>query len=1646
MLFGSAVLIMIGIISGKTFQAEASVATYTVKFESNGSRYHSDLWGAQSDVTGSMSNQKFTCGTLQALKSNTFKRKGYTFTGWNTKSNGSGTAYTDKQAVLDLTTTNGGTVTLYAQWELETYNITYVLNGGKNSTSNPATYNITLVNDSAGYFDYPTRTYYTFDGWYKNSDFTTKFDRIPQRNTGDITVYAKWVPIKYSIKYSLDGGANNSANPNQYNIESETILLKSPTRTGYRFVGWYTKSNYSESSRITSIPSGSTGDMNLFAKWEILTYNINYILNGGTNNTINPSSYTIKAGKILLGSPTKSGYTFQGWFTKSDFSDTRVYNIPEGSLGDKTFYAKWSLNTYRITYELNDGINDPANPKAYYVTTPDITLKSPTKENYIFCGWYEKSDFSGNKVTTIPNGSTGNKTLYAKWTPDVTYSISYVLGGGTNNPANPTSYKYISDTITLASPTHTGYIFAGWYTSNTYSVRVYNIPAGSTGNKIFYAKWTLNSYTISYELNGGKNNSANPSKYNITSSDIALNDPTRDGYTFGGWFTQSDFSGGKVTSIPKGSTGNKAFYAKWLLNTYFITYDLNFGTNDPANPSSYTTESNTITFASPTRKGYTFYGWFTDYRFYNSIRSIPTGSTGDKTLYAKWELTNYTITYELNNGINNQSNPKSYNIVTDTITLFNPTRDRYTFSGWYTNSDFLGSSIASIPKGSTGNIKLYAKWTPTVYKITYNLYGTNNPNNPTSYTYFSDTITLADPTRRGYTFVGWFTSSDFSGSKVTSIPKNSTGDKKFYAKWEVNYYTIKLPDNMTAIYGFDNKPAAYGAGTINVAYGATVGLKENDGYKVIGDVKIGITVVEYDISKEYPYRFSVTGKTNITAVTGNHVAGIMPTCVEDGNIEYYEGSDGNLYKDTLGTIISLRDTVIPASGHEYKATIVEPTCTSKGYTNHKCSRCEDEYNDTETDMLAHSFGDWRETTAPTCTAKGVETRKCKNCEATETRDIKALGHDYKDTVVAPTCTAKGYTNHKCTRCSDEYNDTETDMIAHSFGDWRTTTEPTCTANGVETRTCSVCKASELREINALGHDYVASIVPPTCTSKGYTNHKCTRCTDEYNDTETDMIAHSFGDWTVTTAPTCTDKGVETRKCKNCKATETREVKALGHDYKATVVAPTCTAKGYTLHKCSRCEDFFKDTYTDSTGHSFGDWRVTSDPTCTAKGVETRKCKNCEATEARDVKALGHDYKDTVVAPTCTSRGYTHHKCTRCNDEYNDNDTEMTAHSFGDWAVTTAPTCTAKGVETRKCNNCEETETRDVDAHGHKWSEWKTTAFDVNKGTSTQTRTCSECNKTESKTTKNAVQRLAGSGRYETAAKISQASFTTAETVVLAYGLNYADALAGVSLATKLKAPILLTNTKSLDGTTLAEIKRLKAKNVIILGGEGAISTAVETSLKNEGLATERIAGASRFGTATAIAEKLNENPTDVFFVYAFNSADALSVSPIAACKNAPIIYLSTKGDLHPDTAAYLAKLKKAGCVKNAYVIGGTGVISDDMMSKAAKALGLSKATRIAGANRFATCVAVNEKFADVLDGDMICVATGMDFPDALAGGVYAALNKAPLFLINGKLKTPQLTAEQKAYLKAKSAGKITAFGGTGVVPDSHIADIAKNSI
>ena len=261
----------------------------------------------------------------------------------------------------------------------------------------------------------------------------------------------------------------------------------------------------------------------------------------------------------------------------------------------------------------------------------------------------------------------------------------------------------------------------------------------------------------------------------------------------------------------------------------------------------------------------------------------------------------------------------------------------------------------------------------------------------------------------------------------------------------------------------------------------------------------------------------------------------------------------------------------------------------------------------------------------------------------------------------------------------------------------------------------------------------------------------------------------------------------------------------------------------------------------------------------------------------------------------------------------------------------------------------------------------------------------------------------------------------------------------VKLADKLDAPILLTAKDSIPRETTNAIEKLGAKKAVILGGTGAVSVQVESILRDNDITTERIAGATRFGTAAEIAKRVNDKPAEVFFVYAGDYPDALSVSSVAARKNAPVLYLPTNGRIDAATQQYLDSVK--GSVKNAYVIGGDGVISDAVMQNAADATGLKTnetLTRVAGRNRYLTNLAVNYTFADVLTSNSICTATGKDFPDALAGGVLAAQKGAPILLVSD-----DLIEEQSDYLAKRAAIKVYVHGGTAAVSDELAHKIAK---
>ena len=298
------------------------------------------------------------------------------------------------------------------------------------------------------------------------------------------------------------------------------------------------------------------------------------------------------------------------------------------------------------------------------------------------------------------------------------------MNGGTNDPSNPATYTVESAEIVLNDPAKAGYNFTGWTPTDT-------IPAGSTGNKTFTATWSDPiEYTITYIMNGGTNDPSNPATYTVESAEIVLNDPAKAGYNFTGW-TPTD-------TIPAGSTGNKTFTATWSDPIeYTITYIMNGGTNDPSNPATYTVESAEIVLNDPAKAGYNFTGW-------TPTDTIPAGSTGNKTFTATWsDPIEYTITYIMNGGTNDPSNPATYTVESAEIVLADPTKAGYNFTGW-TPTD-------TIPAGSTGNKTFTATWSdPIEYTITYDLAGGSVAGtNPTTYTVESPDITLINPTRTG---------------------------------------------------------------------------------------------------------------------------------------------------------------------------------------------------------------------------------------------------------------------------------------------------------------------------------------------------------------------------------------------------------------------------------------------------------------------------------------------------------------------------------------------------------------------------------------------------------------------------------------------------------------------------------------------------------------------------------------------------------------------------------------------------------------------------------------------------------------------------------------------------------------------------------
>ena len=437
---------------------------------------------------------------------------------------------------------------------------------------------------------------------------------------------------------------------------------------------------------------------------------------------------------------------------------------------------------YTVTLDASGG--DPIRPIQYTVESEAFLLPTPVRTGYIFLGWTGEGITEPQKTMEIPQGSTGDRTYTANWQV-IEYTIITLLEGG--NAGSSEVYFYtVEQTVTLPTPTRTGYTFLGWTGEGITTPQPnVTIPKGSTGDKTYIENWKLTEYNITMDLNGGSGQEK--VVYTMTDEDFELPTPTRNGYEFVGWTGEGITTPQTSVIIPKGSTGNKAYTANWQVIEYTITLDTNGG--PVVSPIKYTVED-LFTLPYILRPGYEFAGWTLDGSGmlpFTPLIIYP-GTTGDLHYKAEWRLAEYTITMDLDGGSGQEK--VVYTITDEDFELPTPTRNGYEFVGWTGERITTPQTSVKIPKGSTGNKAYTANWKVIRYTITL---VTNGGAVIASIRYtVEDSVTLPIPPERpGYEFAGWVL--DGSGqfpSTPMIIPAGSTGDRLYKAEWRVATYTI----------------------------------------------------------------------------------------------------------------------------------------------------------------------------------------------------------------------------------------------------------------------------------------------------------------------------------------------------------------------------------------------------------------------------------------------------------------------------------------------------------------------------------------------------------------------------------------------------------------------------------------------------------------------------------------------------------------------------------------------------------------------------------------------------------------------------------------------------------------------------------------
>lgn len=442
-----------------------------------------------------------------------------------------------------------------------------------------------------------------------------------------------------------------------------------PTRSGYTFKNWkYTQYDVTKyvvggdevTFQYNFVGSDQHKTITLYAQWQTDTYTVSFDANGGTGA---PAAQTKTHGTNLTLSstvPTRTGYTFVGWNTKSDgsgagYSPGGTYSANDGVI----LYAIWARQTYTITFNANEGENAPAAQTKTYGIDLTLTDSEPTREGYSFVGWAKSNTATAaDYASGATYAENGNATLYAVWSlVTADHTLTYNANGGTGAPASETkTYSVVSQTfftVSATQPTWTGHTFKGWSSSAEGSVEYSagdTIPASA--DETLYAVWEINTYAVNFDANGGVGAPAAQTKDYGVSLTLSSTIPTRDGYDFQGW---AESAAATSPDYPAGGTYTKnepkTLYAVWQKKTYTVHYDAAGGSAAPADQTKIHGETLVLSSYIPRQQGYRFRGW----GLAPGAQTIAYGPGDDYTananvtLYALWRRSMYAGVYVVQN-------------------------------------------------------------------------------------------------------------------------------------------------------------------------------------------------------------------------------------------------------------------------------------------------------------------------------------------------------------------------------------------------------------------------------------------------------------------------------------------------------------------------------------------------------------------------------------------------------------------------------------------------------------------------------------------------------------------------------------------------------------------------------------------------------------------------------------------------------------------------------------------------------------------------------------------------------------------------------------------------------------------------------------